>query len=328
MATGFLMKNTHFQSITFKILQNAASFVRENNYSTQRLLEKMRKPQTSAIYSQIYISEGRESAFLSEITSLVKQKTELSSGCALINTFSDFPYNRTSFTVCGGVQELIIIIQEAAKFALDRLNLENHFASHPRVGVVDHISIHPLCGNDLLNATEAALQLGQYFGQELHIPVLFYGDINGKRLSAVRREISYFRKQQSFTVESDVGPTAVCRNKGLMCIGAVMPVLNYNIRFASQSMKAVSQITQYVRESNEGLPEVEALTLEYGEGFYEVACNLLNVEITPPEEVLGRALSHANEIGVDFDRAYVIGLTRHEIAEKFEEVLAAKNNFF
>lgn len=117
------------------------------------------------------------------------------SGTALVHTFIDKPYNRTGFTLVSavpqqvlgppsgqfskvlnpqisckcsctiellaGVAQLARTAVQVARAALAAIDLRLHSASHPRLGVVDHISCHPLgAGAVLSSATEAAKLIG------------------------------------------------------------------------------------------------------------------------------------------------------------------------
>lgn len=66
-------------------------------------------------------------------------------GVAWTGTFEDIPYHRTSFTFIGTDHEKLNYVTTAlARYAHTHLNLANHIAQHPRLGVVDHISCSPL----------------------------------------------------------------------------------------------------------------------------------------------------------------------------------------
>lgn len=61
-----------------------------------------------------------------------------------------------------------------------------HEASHPRIGVVDHVSVHPLGKGGQQLAHEAGVAIGKALSEEEGLPVLLYGDLNdGKGLAEV-----------------------------------------------------------------------------------------------------------------------------------------------
>lgn len=283
------------------------------------------KENECSIFSNLYVSEGRDEQFINELHEMAHNKTGETSDCALVNKFSDPHYNRTSFCFAGHYSSVSRIIKEVAEVAIESLNLEEHEASHPRIGVVDHISVHPL-GETMVFAEEAAREIGAYFGTEKGIPILFYGSLNGKRLSAVRRSTSYFRGGQDREVAADLGPRAVNPRRGAMCVGAVPPVLNYNVRFRCTDRKAVGAIARALREKDGGLPGVEAVALRHAGGNYEAACNLLEADRVGPEEVLAAATAAAAAQGggIEVDAAYTIGLTAAEVTDRLARALAGR----
>lgn len=123
------------------------------------------------------------------------------SGTALVHTFIDKPYNRTGFTLASPVPQQVLgpplacltdvldiadiaettysqqdivtglmgaflaqlarTAVQLARAALAAIDLRLHSASHPRLGVVDHISCHPLATDAALSsATEVARLIG------------------------------------------------------------------------------------------------------------------------------------------------------------------------
>jgi len=140
-------------------------------------------------------------------------------------------------------------------------------------------------------------------------------------------------------VTPDLGPAAVDPSVGVCCVGAGPLVLNYNIRLkttqrsvAVAAAKAVrarkpgrnsTDVSQRGEEGEEGLAFVEALALEHQGGLYEVACNLLNPDVTTPQMVLERVASVAKAFGVEVDEAYTIGLTSEQICEMLQAELGA-----
>ncbi|KAG2435567.1 hypothetical protein HYH02_011861 [Chlamydomonas schloesseri] len=61
--------------------------------------------------------------------------------------FQDEPYHRTGFTLVSGQPDrLTEAVVRLSRAALQLLDLRQHDASHPRLGVVDHIALHPLGG--------------------------------------------------------------------------------------------------------------------------------------------------------------------------------------
>ena len=189
---------------------------------------------------------------------------------------------------------------------------------HPQVGLIDHIAVMPLLiqqnrtDNDTsgsANQPEKAnddhkafvpaspwgraaraignsILLRQQQGQDEARPtiktrVLFYGDADCHQtsLAEVRRNKTHFFQSKPATTTAS-HPIDTC------CVGAPSQfVENYNIRLTRHCTKQVAMtLTQALRESSHGgLPGVEALTLPYSHGRWEVACNLLQPSLGSTE---------------------------------------------
>jgi glutamate formiminotransferase len=87
--------------------------------------------------------------------------------------------------------QLVEIVTQLATMAVRAVNLRDHVATHPRLGVVDHISCHPLDPSfELKAAGQVAHSIGISLSAVLPtMPVLMYGAAcpEGRRLQDVRR---------------------------------------------------------------------------------------------------------------------------------------------
>lgn len=135
----------------------------------------------------VYVSEGRDSALLDTLADAASTTAPRSAG--LIRQFRDQQYHRTGFTIGGHPDAVARASIEVSRRALAAIDLNRHEASHPRIGVVDHVSVHPL-GGDVSGeegARKAGFAIATALGEEEGLPVLLYGDLkNGTRLAKVR----------------------------------------------------------------------------------------------------------------------------------------------
>ncbi len=89
--------------------------------------------------------------------------------------------------------QLAATVHAVAQQALQSIDLTGHTAQHPRLGVLDHVSLHPLGPQASLSlAAQAAVTIGQQLSQPpLQLPVYYYGAAHpaGRRLAEVRRQL-------------------------------------------------------------------------------------------------------------------------------------------
>ena len=142
----------------------------------------------------------------------LREKNEEGEEVKLVKTFVDAPYNRTGFTFAvrtDGVEDDVddetmrrgtttssssttanarakrndVVsrlvankVHEVAQSAfLEIGSFRKHSATHPRLGIVDHVSVHPIGTCDMDQAKAAARAVGRRFGGELGVNSYMYG---------------------------------------------------------------------------------------------------------------------------------------------------------
>lgn len=135
----------------------------------------------------MYVSEGRNNALLDALAEAARRTAPGTAG--LIRQFRDPQYHRTGFTIGGVCPDAVGRASvEVSRRAVRAIDLLEHEATHPRIGVVDHVSVHPLGGEGSQEiAQKAGLAIATALGKDVGLPVLLYGDLNnGRRLAEVR----------------------------------------------------------------------------------------------------------------------------------------------
>lgn len=90
----------------------------------------------------VYISEGRSPKLIEKMREIACASSDVT----LITSFVDEPYHRSSYTLAGMPHSVLSTAFDMCEQALQHVDLTQHDATHPRIGVVDHISFHPLEG--------------------------------------------------------------------------------------------------------------------------------------------------------------------------------------
>lgn len=291
----------------------------------------------------MYISEGQSSDVISRLQNVASAATPATS---LANLFIDHPYNRSNFTLVGrhpdALAEAVVSLSRAA---LSEIDLQQHSATHPRLGVVDHISCHPLSHGenptDIDAAAYTARNIAQQLGEQHNLPSYLYGKAHPTemQLADVRRQLGYFSASQTQTqgqiwagaldssthskklpLAPDYGPVLADPRAGVACIGAVPWIINLNVLLESVDMPAVRAVAKAVSQRGGGIPGVQAMALQHDEGI-EVACNLLAPNENGPASVEEKVKKLAEERGLRVKRAYCTGRNVEEMIKLAEEIL-------
>ena len=304
----------------------------------------------------VYVSAGGEIGHRPILLNLLRQAQ---GACqpgkvGIVHAYTDQAYNRSSFHLVGQAEPLSRVAATLASQAIHSLRsytaanpptstLEEDQAHHPYVGCVDHIAIMPVEGKDSINDTNesdnddfvpstpsgtAARQVGKVL-QESGTSVYYYGSAHPKAtsLATVRREKTQFFKSGGLSNESgDVKRVEVAT------VGAPLEfVENYNIRMKPTCPKNKAQsLTKCVRERNGGLKGVEALTLPYSEGRWEIACNLLEPGVASSDDIDDLVKSWEEKESANYvESAYRVGTTAKQCLEcitSFDDNMWEKHN--
>jgi hypothetical protein len=289
---------------------------------------------TEACRANVYVtvSDGAALAQLNDAAGSLlggPDTTAAAGRCLLLNHFFDPAYERSSWSFGGSLAALSPLVEAFVGHALSATTSSTGRparapgaagGAHPRLGAVDHVSLHPLLRTPLGDVGAAARGLGERLAATHSLPVYLYGAArsDGRTLADIRRASDYFRsvvtaaathhgdtgngssgaaENGAFGAGSlqqlppDYGPPPAQSPHGVCTLGAVPPVLNYNVRLHCADGAVVRRVARAVSTRGGGLPGVEALALPYGGGSdssWEVACNLLDQAASPPSAVLAR----------------------------------------
>lgn len=287
---------------------------------------------SKVICCKLYISESEEAEVVDKISRICREDPEV----VLIKIFGDKYYKRVRYTLVSYIisdcstGEVFSPIREVLfamiKTAFSAINLEKHCGAHPRIGVVDDISFHPLGqAATMEDAAELAKLVACDIGNELKVPVFFYGAAHpkGKTASKVRHKLGYYEPNHEgnqwagqvlhdpLQMKPDVGPTDVSRERGVTLVGAMHFVMGYNVPILCQDVEIARSIAGRVREQGGGLPSVLALGLPHGD-HTEVAC-LLDPDCVGVDEVHSLVEQIAKEKGLKVNRGYSADRSKDEM---------------
>lgn len=305
----------------------------------------------SARYScAVYISSG-----LASIANRVAAAAAGVPRVAVVDTFTDEAYARSSVKLVSDSESLLLGVEAAAAMALKAVDLSEqpHPAPHPRQGAVDMISFMPLSEKsaDSIRAEldvcdELAWRLGSRIGA-LGCPVLMYGSRAGRSLLETRRGTSFFASTKAsaareataelpldfFCAQSDSGDGSDGHNsEGKSPVGGVGVVTNLPQRTGVAIIGTQPYVTNFnIQIVNASLEEcraaaaavrsrfgVQVMALPHAGGSHEVGCNLQasdTVDSPDRQDVLD-VVAKALPAAATIQRSYVIGLTPAEALAK------------
>jgi Glutamate formiminotransferase len=116
-------------------------------------------------------SEGRDRETIDAIGAAIDAHARL------LDVHSDADHNRSVFTLVGAEDELVAALLAAIAVARERIDLRQHEGAHPRIGAADVVPVVPIVPDDMERARACARELARRVGDELDLPVFFYGEL-------------------------------------------------------------------------------------------------------------------------------------------------------
>ncbi len=246
---------------------------------------------------------------------------------SIVHSFIDSNYNRSSLYIKGGRETLVADTVKICKSAYDTLfDSAKVTGTHPNIGLIDNVQF-VLPPSSTKEEVSELQQQALLFGEKINnvcndVPVYMYGREGlynppfHNSLKTIRRQLNYFG-----TVDGGrefIPPTygrmtsEGIRSQGVMCVGCVPFILNFNVRIRGGSKAVIAKVTQKIRG-----PVVEALTLPYGDGgIFEIACNLLNYAVVSDTDVLRIIQRECVPLGLEVIGSYTTSPPWEELAVK------------
>ena len=256
-------------------------------------------------------SEGRRADVIEAIVEPFRRRK----GCGLLDYRADKDHNRLVVSLAGSpgpVQDALI---EAARFAAEHINMEEHQGGHPRIGAIDVIPFVPLQNMTMEMCVSLARDFGKRYHQETGIPVYYYEEA---ALKPDRRHLEVIRKGQFEGLKTeisrpdrhpDVGEPRMHPTAGATVIGARKFLIAFNVNLGTQDVNVAKKIAKAVRKSSGGLCHVKGIGLALEErGLVQVSLNIVDYEKNPLYRVLELIRMEAARWGVSLVETELYGM--------------------
>jgi glutamate formiminotransferase len=252
-------------------------------------------------------SEGRDPEAIAALERALSQPGRL------LDVHTDWDHHRSVFTIVGSGDELVETLIAGISTAAERIDLRRHEGVHPRIGAADVVPLVPLRPEDEPAAREAALALAARVGEDLGLPVFFYG-----RLTEDRREPAFFRRGgpaelqrriDSGELAPDRGPATLHPAAGGVLIGVRRPLIAFNVNLRGATVETAREIAALVRERDGGFPGVRALGLDLPKaGLVQVSMNVTDWEAAALHMIVATILAEAQARGAELAGSELVGL--------------------
>lgn len=247
------------------------------------------------------ISVGRPGDILDDASSAIER-----SGGRVLDLHTDELHNRSVLTVTGPDEGLIDAMVALAAVCIE-IDLATHEGVHPRVGGLDVCPFVPRA-TSMGDAINAAHTTGTAIGDELGVPVFFYGHASlrpePRALPDIRRGgLERLIERIAGGMKPDAGPTEVNPRVGVVCVGARGPLIAFNVWLVA-NLDTAEAIATAVREPG----RVRALGLDARDGRCQVSMNLTSPDEVGIEDAFARVEATAATRGAEVVATEIVGL--------------------
>jgi glutamate formiminotransferase len=251
-------------------------------------------------------SEGRDRTTIDALAAALR-----SGGARLLDVHADQDHNRSVFTLVGSGGELVESLLAGIARAAELIDLRDHEGAHPRIGAADVVPLVPLAPEDEARAREAAGRLAVRVGEELGLPVFFYGALGEGRGPAFFRQggpDELQRRVDAGELAPQQGPSRLSDSAGAVLVGVRRPLIAFNVNLRG-TLDAAREIAALVRETGGGFPGVRALGLELpSAGLVQVSMNVEDWEAAELHSIVAEVERQAAERGAEVAGSELVGL--------------------
>ena len=257
------------------------------------------------------VSEGRRNDVIAAISAAAASVGD----ARLLDVHSDHDHHRSVYTLAGPPEAIGEAAFRVAEAAAARIDMEAHKGVHPRIGALDVLPFIPLGETPMAICVQLAHSVGRRLGEELGIPVYFYGeaalrperrllvDIRRGEYEGLRASVGTDRER-----DPDAGPPRV-GTAGATAVGARRPLIAFNMHLRTSNLGVARAVAGAVRASSGGLPAVQALGLPTSRpNIVQVSMNLTDLEATPLHVVTMAVRAEAERRGVEVLESELVGL--------------------
>lgn len=263
-------------------------------------------------------SDGRSDEVLAALVSAVESVGE----AHVLDASRDVDHNRCVVTWAAPTEVAVEAAFRVIAEAIERIDLRAHRGVHPRIGAADVCPFVPLGGTSREECVELAHALGRRLGEELRLPVYYYGDAaRGRRsLPEIRRGgLEGLRRRLGGDPPElpDEGPPVLHPSAGATAVGVRPFLIAFNVNLESGDLGLARRIAATIRERDGGLPGVRALGLRLEtEGVVQVSTNVCDHRLTGLLRVYEAVEREARLAGVEVRESELIGLAPREALDE------------
>ncbi len=233
----------------------------------------------------------------------------------LDHTYDDY-YRRLVVSYLGNKDSVLLATLNAARKAIELIDMNKHKGQHPRIGAVDVVPFIPIRNVKMADCIKLAKRFGRTLAEEWDVPVYLYGEA-AARLE--RSDLDWIRRGEYEKLgemmkkagrKPDFGPISPHPTAGATITGARRVMVGFNVNLGTSDMRIAKKIAKALHAKKGGLSFVKAMAAEIPEkGITQIGMSITNFEKTPLHRVFELVKIEAERYNVPVVGSEFCGLT-------------------
>ncbi|UCC19258.1 MAG: glutamate formimidoyltransferase [Promethearchaeota archaeon] len=256
-------------------------------------------------------SEGTNSKKIESIVNEIKSTPNT----RIVDVQYDSDYNRAVVTFVGTPEAVLLANINAAKKAIELIDMNTHKGQHPRIGAVDVVPFVPAQNISM----EECIDLSIKFAEEMSkqgIPVYLYEEsarkLERKNIDNIRKgEYEKLKEAIKTDVEKkpDYGPSEFHPTAGAIITGARNPLISFNINLGTKDVTIARKVAKAVHLRSGGLVNIKAMGTELtNRDCVQVGISNINYRKTPLYRQMELVRIEAARYGVSVIGSELVGV--------------------
>jgi len=227
----------------------------------------------------------------------------------------DSDYNRAVITFVGTPEAVLKANIDAAKKAVELIDMNSHNGQHPRIGAVDVVPFIPAQNVTMEECIELSVKFAETMAKE-GIPVYLYEE-SARKLE--RKNIDNIRKGDFEKLKDaiktdperkpDYGPSEFHPTAGAIITGARNPLISFNINLGTKDVKIARKVAKAIHLRSGGLVNIKAMGTELlNKDYVQVGISNINYRKTPLYRQMELVRMEAARYGVAVIGSELIGV--------------------
>ena len=233
----------------------------------------------------------------------------------IVDVQYDSDYNRAVITFVGTPEAVLKANIDAAKKAIELIDMNTHKGQHPRIGAVDVVPFVPAQNVTMEECIELSVKFAEAMAKE-GVPVYLYEEsarkMERKNIDDIRKG-EYEKLKEAIKSEPerkpDYGPSEFHPTAGAVIIGARNPLISFNINLGTKDVRIARKVAKAIHLRSGGLVNIKAMGTELtNRDYVQVGISNINYRKTPLYRQMELVRMEAARYGVSVIGSELVGV--------------------